>query len=57
MPTMRVWWVLTVILVTLMLAVLVLAWTNSMPFALQAVSVVLVAAWAIALIYFAFGRR
>jgi hypothetical protein len=55
-PTMKVWWVLSVILVTLMLALLVLAWAGSMPFALQAVSVVMVALWAIALIYSLFGR-
>jgi hypothetical protein len=55
-PTMKVWWVLSVILVTLMLALLVLAWAGSMPFALQAVSVVVVALWAIALIYSLFGR-
>ena len=45
------------ILVTLMLVLLVLAWTRSMPFALQAVSVILVALSAIALIYFVFGQR
>jgi hypothetical protein len=56
-PTMKVWWVLSVIPVTLMLGLLVLAWTGSMPFALQAVSVVLVPLWAIVLIYFVFERR
>jgi hypothetical protein len=56
-PTMKVWWVLSVILVMLMLGLLVLAWTRSMPFALQAISVVLVPLWAIVLIYFVFGRR
>ena len=54
---MKVWWVLSVVLVTLMLVQLVLAWTGSMPFALQAVSVVVLALWAIALIYFVLGRR
>jgi hypothetical protein len=54
---MKVWWVLSVILVTLMLVLLVLAWTGSRPFALQAVSVVLAALSAIVLIYFAFWRR
>jgi hypothetical protein len=54
---MKVWWVLSVILVMLMLGLLVLAWTRSMPFALQAISVVLVPLWAIVLIYFVFGRR
>jgi hypothetical protein len=56
-PTMKVWWVLSVILVTLMLVLLVLAWTRSMPFAVQAFSVVLVPLWAIVLIYIVFGRR
>ena len=54
---MKVWWLLSVILVTLMLVLLVLAWTQSMPSALHAVSVVLVALWAIALIYFVLGHR
>jgi hypothetical protein len=54
---MKGWWVLSVVLVALMLVLLVLAWTRSMPFALQAVSVVLAALGAIALIYLVFGRR
>ncbi len=48
---------LSVALVTLILMLLVLAWTQSMPFALQAVAVVLVALWAIALVSFVSGRR
>ena len=56
-PPMKVWWLLSVLLVTLMLVLLVLAWTQSMPSALHAVSVVLVALWAIALIYFVLGHR
>jgi hypothetical protein len=47
---MKVWWVLSVILVTLMLAGLVLA--RSMPFVLQVVSVVFAALWMIALLYY-----
>jgi hypothetical protein len=54
---MKVWWVLSVILVTLMLGLLVLAWTRSMPFVLQLVLVVLVPLWATVLIYFVFGHR
>ena len=53
-PTMRAWWVLSVILVALMLAVLVLA--RSMPFVLRAASVVFVALWTIALLYFIVRR-
>ncbi len=45
---------LSVILVTLMLVVLVLA--SSMPFVLQALSVVCVALWVIALVYFVVRR-
>jgi hypothetical protein len=56
-PTMKVWWVLSVILVTLMLGLLVFAWTGSTPSPLHAISVVLVPLWAIVLIYFVFGRR
>jgi hypothetical protein len=51
---MKVWWVLSVTLVTLMVAGLALAW--SLPFVLQAVSVVFVALWAIGLIYFVVRR-
>ncbi len=47
---MKVWWVLSVILPTLMFAVLVLA--GSMPFVLRAVSMVFVALWILALVYF-----
>jgi hypothetical protein len=54
---MKGWWVLSVVLVALMLVLLVLAWTRSMPFALQAVSVVLAALGTIALIYLVFGPR
>jgi hypothetical protein len=54
---MKGWWVLSVVLVTLTLVLLVLAWIEAMPFALQAVSVVLAALGAIALIYFMLGRR
>jgi hypothetical protein len=52
---MKVWWVLSVILVTLMLVMLVLA-ASSMPFVLRAVSVVFVALWMIALVYFVVRR-
>ena len=45
---------LSVILITLMLAVLVLA--GSVPLVLRAVSVVFVSLWAIALIYFVVRR-
>ena len=45
------------ILVTLMLVLLVLAWIGSMPFVLQALSVVCVALWVIALLYFVVRRR
>ena len=45
------------VLVTLTLVLLVLAWIEAMPFALQAGSVVVLALWAIALIYFVLGRR
>ena len=51
---MKVWWVLSVILITLMLAVLVLV--GSMPFVLQAVLVVFVSLWMVALIYFVARR-
>jgi hypothetical protein len=54
---MKVWWVLSVTLITLMLMLLVLAWTRSMPFASQAASVVLLALWTIALIYLVFRDR
>ena len=53
---MKAWWVLSVILVTLILVLLILAWTQSMPSPLHAISVVLVLLCAIALIYFVFGR-
>jgi hypothetical protein len=53
-PTMKMWWVLSVILVGLMLAVLVLA--RSMPFVLQALSVVFLALWMMALVYFVVRR-
>lgn len=53
-PRMKVWWVLSVALVTLMLAVLILAGT--MPLALRAVSVVSVALWMAALVYFVIRR-
>ena len=45
---------LSVILITLTLAVFILA--KSMPFALQAVSVVCIALWVIALLYFVIRR-
>jgi hypothetical protein len=51
---MKLWWVLSVILITLMLAVLVLA--RSMPFVLRAISMVSLVLWAIALIYFVVRR-
>jgi uncharacterized membrane protein len=51
---MKVWWVLSVILVGLLLAVLVLA--RFLPFVLQAVLVVLVALWMIGLLYFVVRR-
>ena len=51
-----VWWVLSLILVGLLLALMVLVWIGSRPFALQAVSVVLVALWRIALVYFVVRR-
>ena len=51
---MKMWWVLSVILVGLMLAVLVLA--RSMPFVLQAFSVVFLALWMMALVYFVVRR-
>jgi hypothetical protein len=54
---MKGWWVLSVVLVTLTLVLLVLAWIEAMPFALQVVSVVLAALGALALIYFMLGRR
>ena len=59
---MKVWWVLSVILVTLMLVILVLAWldaarlASSMTSALQAVSVVFAALLMIALVYFVVRR-
>ena len=53
---MKVWWVLSVILVMLMLAGVVLAWTGSMPFMLQALSVVFLALWVIGLLYFVVRR-
>ena len=46
---MKAWWVLSTILITLMLAVLVLA--GSLPFVLQAISIVFVALWMLALVY------
>ncbi len=51
---MKVWWVLSVILITLMLAGLVL--TTSIPFALQAVLMVVVAVGVIVLLYFIVRR-
>jgi uncharacterized protein (DUF486 family) len=56
-PTMKVWWVLSVILVMLMLVLLVFAWIGSLPFVLQVLSVVCVALWVIALLYFVVRRR
>ena len=53
---MKVWWALSVILVMLMLVLLVFAWIGSMPFVLQAASVVCVALWMIALLYFVVRR-
>ena len=53
---MKAWWVLSVILVTLMLVLLVLAWIGAMPFVLQALSVVFLALWMIALLYFVVRR-
>jgi hypothetical protein len=55
-PTMKGWWVLSMVLVTLMLVLLVLAWIGSMPFVLQALSVVFLALWMIALLYFVVRR-
>jgi hypothetical protein len=52
---MKVWWVLSLILVTLMLVMLVLA-TRSMPFVLRVVLMVFVALWVIALVYFVVKR-
>jgi hypothetical protein len=51
---MKVWWVLSVILITLTLAVFIIA--GSVPFVFQAVSVVCVALWVIALLYFIVRR-
>ncbi len=56
MTPMKVWWVLSVILVTLMLVLLVLAWIGSMPFVLQALWVVFLALWVIAFLYFVLRR-
>ncbi len=59
---MRAWWLLSVILVGLMLAILALAWpaaaglSRSMTSVLQAVSVVFVDLLAIALVYFVVRR-
>jgi hypothetical protein len=52
---MKVWWVLSVILVTLILVMLVVG-SMSMPFVLRASSVVFVALWMIALVYFVVRR-
>ena len=60
---MRAWWLLSVILVGLMLAILALAWpaaaglSRSMTSVLQAVSVSFVGLLAIALVYFVLRRR
>ena len=54
MPPMKVWWLLSVALVALMLAVLILG--GDMPLALRTVSAVSVALWATALVYFVAGR-
>ena len=56
-PTKKVWWVLSVILVTLMLVLLVWAWTRYMPSAMHAIPVVLVPLWALVLIYIVWVRR
>ena len=44
------------ILVTLMLVLLVLAWIGSMPLVLQALWVVFLALWVIAFLYFVLRR-
>ena len=54
MPTMKAWWLLSVVLVALMLAVLILG--GDMPLALRAVSAVSGALWTTALVYFVVGR-
>ena len=48
---------LSVILVMLMLVLLVFAWIGSLPFVLQVLSVICVALWVIALLYFVVRRR
>jgi hypothetical protein len=59
---MRAWWLLSVILVGLMLAILALAWptaaglSRSVTFVLQAGSVVFVGLLAIALVYLVLRR-
>ena len=59
---MKVWWVLSVILVGLMLAIAALSWpgvagfSRSMTLVLQALSVVFVGLLAIALVYFVVRR-
>ena len=55
MPTMRAWWLLSVLLIALILEVVILAGT--MPPALRTVSAASVALWAAALVYFIVGRR
>jgi hypothetical protein len=52
---MKVWWVLSVILITLMLVMLVLA-TRSMPFGFRVGSAVFLVLWMIALLYFVVRR-
>ncbi len=49
------WWVLSLILVTLMLVMLAMA-ARSIPFVLRVVSMVFVAFWVIALVYFVVKR-
>ena len=51
MPTIKAWWLLSMVLVALMLAVLILG--GDMPLALRAVSGAL---WTMALVYFVVGR-
>jgi hypothetical protein len=59
---MRAWWVISVILVGLMLAIVALAWpaaaglSRSMTFVLQVVSVIFVGLLTIALVYFVLRR-
>jgi hypothetical protein len=53
-PTMKAWWLLSVVLVALMLEVLILA--GAMTSALRAVSAFSVALGVAALVYFVVGR-